>query len=68
VVAGGPYFAGFVLRNFVLSMFLATLALAVGPASLGNVDLRMAKGLVLCANEHDSAAVHCISLRPGIRP
>jgi hypothetical protein len=39
VAAGGPYFAGFVLRNFVLSMLLAALALAVGPASLGDVDL-----------------------------
>jgi hypothetical protein len=65
VVMGGPYFAGFVLRNFVLSMFLTTLALAVGPASLGDVDLRMAKVLALSANEHDGAAVHCISLRPN---
>jgi hypothetical protein len=67
VVAGGPYFASFVLRNFVLSMFLATLALAVGPASLGDVDLRMAKVLALSANEHDGTAVYCISLRPRIR-
>jgi hypothetical protein len=69
VVMGGPYFAGFVLRNFVLSMFLTTLALAVGPASLGDVDLWMVKVLALSANEHDGiAAVHCISLRPRIRP
>ena len=69
VVAGGPYFAGFVLRNFVLSMFLAALALAVGPASLGDVDLWMTKVLAPNANEHDgTAAVHCISLRPRIRP
>jgi hypothetical protein len=60
-VAGGPYFAGFVLRNFVLSMFLAALALAVGPTSLGDVDLWMVKVLALSANEHDSAAVHCSS-------
>ena len=68
VVAGGPYFAGFVLRNFVLSMFLAALALAVGPASLGDVDLWMAKVLALSADEHDGTVVHCISLRPRIRP
>jgi hypothetical protein len=53
VAADGPYFAGFVLRNFVLSMFLAALALAVGPASLGDVDLWMTKVLVPSANEHD---------------
>ena len=65
----GPYFAGFVLRNFVLSMFLAALALAVGPASLGDVDLLMTKVLALSANEHDgTTAGHCISLRPRIRP
>ena len=67
-VAGGPYFASFVLRNFVLSMFLAALALAVGPASLRDVDLRITKVLALSANEHDGAAVHCISLRLRIRP
>jgi hypothetical protein len=69
VAAGGPYFAGLVLRNFVLSMFLAALALAVGPASLGDVDLWMTVVLALGANKHDdTAAVHCISLWPRIRP
>jgi hypothetical protein len=51
VAADGPYFASFVLRNFVLSVFLAALALAVGPASLGDVDLWMAKALALSANK-----------------
>jgi hypothetical protein len=32
-------FAGFVLCDFVLSVFLAALALAVSAAGLGNVDL-----------------------------
>jgi hypothetical protein len=69
VAPGGPYFAGFVLRNFVLSMFLAALAFAVGPASLGDVDLWMVKVLALSANEHDgTVVVHCISLQPRIRP
>ena len=64
VAAGGPYFAGFILRNFVLSMFLAALALAIGPTSLGDVDLWMAKVSALSANEHESTtAAHCISLR-----
>jgi hypothetical protein len=59
VAAGGPYFAGFILRNFVLSMFLAALALAIGPTSLGDVDLWMAKVSALSANEHDgTAAAH----------
>jgi hypothetical protein len=68
VATGGPYFPSFVLRNFVLSMFLAALALAVGPASLGDVDLRIAKVLALSTNEYDGAAVHCISLRHRICP
>jgi len=36
------YFAGFVLRNFVLGVLLASFALAVGATSLGNVDLYIA--------------------------
>lgn len=31
--------AGFVLSNFMLSVFFAVLAFAVGPAGLGNIDL-----------------------------
>jgi hypothetical protein len=66
VVVGGPYFAGLVLRNFVLGMFIAALALAVGPASLGNVDLWMAKVLARRANEHDAAAAAAASLQHAI--
>jgi hypothetical protein len=62
VAAGGPYFAGLVLRNLVLSMFLAALALAVGPASLGDVDLWMTKALALSAKEHDRTTALTASL------
>lgn len=35
-----PYLAGLVLRDLVLGVLLAVLALAVGAAGLGNVDLK----------------------------
>ena len=38
-VGGGEYFAGLVLCDFVLGMFLAVFAFAVGAAGFGYVDL-----------------------------
>jgi hypothetical protein len=36
---GGRYFAGFVLSDFVLGVFLAVFAFAVGAPGFGYVDL-----------------------------
>ena len=38
---GEMYFAGFVLRDLVVGVLLAVLALAVGTASLGDVHLEI---------------------------
>lgn len=38
-VGGGRYFAGFVLSDFVLGVFLAVFAFAVGAPGFGYVDL-----------------------------
>ena len=34
------YLSSFVLRNFMLSVLLAVLSLAIGPTGLGNINLR----------------------------
>lgn len=44
---GRTYFAGFVLSNLVLSVLLAVLALAIGTAGFGYVDLGRQRVLAL---------------------
>lgn len=52
------YFAGFVLRDLVVGVLFAVLALAIGAASLGDVHLRewvwSANGFLACTSCH-----HC---------
>jgi hypothetical protein len=47
------HFAGFVLCDFVLGVLFATLALAIGAASLGNVDLFVSKYVSLFYVDQD---------------
>lgn len=55
------HFAGFVLCDFVLGVLFAILALAVGAASLGNVDLFESKyvSLSYVDQDEDDNAVSC---------
>ena len=59
------YFAGLVLRDFVVGVLFAVLALAIGAASLWYVDLgsrRALAGLFSCTY------LHLQSTSPVIRP
>ena len=62
---GASYFAGLVLCDLVLSVLFAGLALAIGAASLGNVDL----GATQSAHQ-STTKIPCNrkKIRPRLRP
>lgn len=64
---GGTDFSGFVLRHFVLGVLLAALALAVGIAGLGDVDLWRDEVLASALIEVVCAPSPISSLESGMR-